>query len=84
MNIKLSASQALNITSSFFEEYEQRETDVLYTDDNDFLFASMRFARDKNFFKMLKRMSLAVSDTKYPYIIINEKDFNILSQYLEV
>jgi hypothetical protein len=83
MYIKIGSEKVIEATEKFFNDLSV-QADMLGADADDIMFSTLRDNRDKKVFCDIWNMALCVKDTNYPYVMINEKEFERISKYLRV
>lgn len=82
MRIKMRADDILLACNQFVEARRIQKTELCnLVDSDDILWHQIRENRDDKFFLSLFQMAQYAEQSEYPYISLNEKEFNKLRKY---
>ena len=83
MKLKMKARDILLACNMYESEREQHKRDI-YTlvDADDIMWNQIRDNMKDEFFISAKKMAEYAEQSEYPYLIINQKEFNKMEKYL--
>jgi hypothetical protein len=83
MKMKIRADIVIIVCKQYEEQRDAFKVSMAeIADSEERLWMDIRRNNDDRFFENIKKMAIYAEQSEYPYIIINEKEFNLLDRFL--